>query len=112
MTTQVERVRAATAVREGLSWACVTIAEGVDANAPLWRCHGCGLLRTSGGTRLVDHLLGRNNSAKCTGNAAEFLGRVDKVKVRNEEDAKSVKKQKIVILLYFRPMYSMYFGCI
>jgi predicted transcriptional regulator len=84
--------RAASVVREDVSWQCVEITDGEDPRNLRWRCRGCLTFHSGGATKVVDHLLGRSRSAKCTGTDAAFLALVDKV--RMSETKKEQKKKQ------------------
>eukprot|EP00966_Prymnesium_polylepis_P282693 6532030-Prymnesium_polylepis.1 len=89
--------RAASVVREDVSWQCVEITDEEDPKNPRWRCRGCLNFYSGGATKVTDHLLGRNRSAKCTGTDAAFLALVDKVKVNeSKKEQKKNHKQAVV----------------
>jgi predicted transcriptional regulator len=94
---QVGGKRTASVVREDIGWQCVEITDNADSKNPRWKCRGCQNFYSGGVTKVIDHVLGRNRSTKCTGTDADFLALADKVK--RSEAAKEQKKaqtQRIV----------------
>lgn len=89
--------RAASVVREDTAWKCVEITDEEDVKNPRWRCRGCLTFHTGGATRVVDHVLGRNRSTKCTGTDAAFLTLVDKVRV-SESKKEQRKAHKTAVI--------------
>lgn len=92
-----ERKRTASVVRDDPAWQCVEITDETDAHSPRWKCLGCGAFRSGGATRIVDHVLGRKGSAKCSGTDETFLSNVEKVK-KNETAKESKKAHKKAIV--------------
>ena len=84
-------------VRDDPAWQCVEITDETDAHSPRWKCLGCGAFRSGGATRIVDHVLGRKGSAKCSGTDETFLSNVEKVK-KNETAKESKKAHKKAIV--------------
>ena len=86
------RKRRADAVREDPAGQCVVVIDDANAHQPRWRCMGCAVERTGGATRIVDILLGRKQTAICSGSDPSFLALL--VKVRESEAQKKNKNQR------------------
>lgn len=96
----MNRKRTAEAVREDAAWKCARITDDTDSKAPRWQCLGCGAFKTGTATRVVQHLMGTNQSRKCPQDQADeaFKECVEEVKKNElkkdqERSRKAVAKQ-------------------
>ena len=85
-----ERKRTVDARHEDPAWLCVQILE--DTANPRWRCLGCGMNRSGGATKVVDHLLGLNRSLICNYAIGDEAFKSNLEKVKKSQGNKEQKK--------------------
>lgn len=91
-----ERKRTVDARHEDPAWLCVQILE--DTANPRWRCLGCGMNRSGGATKVIDHLLGLNRSLICNYSIGDeaFKSNLEKVK-KSQGNKEQKKAQKVAV---------------